>query len=425
MACGCGDDGRPTTRRDGGADGSLDGATTARDATVADGGSRRDGEARVADAAADGGRRCERAPAPADRERFVVVSHYFDADGVEDDRYQVLSLSEDGELSHTGETFRMRTATRGRIVFTPDGQVGYVAQEDGSLGIFQLSEDGSVQVLREQLEGDFYARRLVMTPTGDRLWVIDAQVRDNGGGIWSFDIGCDGRLVRPEQRLEGELPYQLVLLDGGRALVAARNVLGTEASPASTPGDDVHLLTGWPSSPAVAGGADAFGDDDAIVPSAEVTADGRFALFGDNASFAGVGARVAVVSVGEADLAPVQVLSGIPDPTSIVASPFDDAALVVSGLDGDALYVLDYEPEADPPFSNRGELAYEGAGPRLPDTAVLIDRGRLRGRVLVSQVSEIRQVQFEGEGRVTDLGIFNLGGDDDIDQIIGAMGVQP
>lgn len=74
------------------------------------------------------------------------------------------------------------------------------------------------------------------------------------------------------------------------------------------------------------------------------------------------------------------------------------------------------------PFRIEGELAYEGARPQLPGAAVRIDRGTLRGRVLVSENVGVRSVAFELDGP-RDLGLFSFG--EGLPAIVGAIGVTP
>jgi len=64
-----------------------------------------------------------------------------------------------------------------------------------------------------------------------------------------------------------------------------------------------------------------------------------------------------------------------------------------------------------------------GARPQLPQSAVLLERGTLRGRVLMREVLGVRQVQFDGDGGITDLGFTTLGSGSQ--NIVGAVGVQP
>ncbi|MBX3274732.1 MAG: hypothetical protein KF729_30980 [Sandaracinaceae bacterium] len=354
---------------------------------------------------------CPRALAPADRVRRVVVSHPF-TDGGDDDRYEVLTLAEDGTLAQPGTTFNMRRASGGEIVFTPDGEIGFVAQSDGSVGVFRLDADGRPTVLNPALREGFYASHVVMDPSGAHAWVLDAQWRESGGGIYRLAIGCDGRVRATTKVAEARLAYAMALRADGRALVAARDILD------SPEGADAHLVD--LGAPAVRASADAF-DDDWIASSAALSANGRHFLVADNAAFSG-GDRVAVVGVAGDALSRVQVLSPIQDPVSIALSPFDDLALVVSGF-GDAIFVVDYTPDAASPFAVRGPLTYVGARPALPGAAVTITRGALRGLVLVAENVSVRRVRFDGGGAVTDLGAHSVG--EGVPAIVGAIGVQP
>jgi len=315
----------------------------------------------------------------------------------------------------------MGRAVDGRIAFTPDGKVGIVAQDDGSLGVFRVnSSTGGVDVVHAGFTGVFWAAGVTMDPSGERAYVLDTNWRENHGGIYSVRIACDGSLRNEGLVAAAKLPYEMIFLPwaAGKAVVAAADILGSRA------GDDVHLLA-WGTMPRIVDGADAFGDDEAIVASAAVTADGRYLLAGDNSMFSGIDNRVAVSRIldGAAGIEAVQVLTPVEDPFSIVASPFDNAAIVVSGF-GDAIIALDYDAGAgDDPFSVRGELDYEGAAPQLPGDAVMVGSGSLAGRVLVVENLAVRQVQFNADGSVTDLGATRLG--TGYDAIPGAIGIQP
>lgn len=366
---------------------------------------------------------CPRTPGPADRVRKVVISHPFDEGG--GTIYEVLNLSTTGELSTTGVTFEMGRANFVEIAFTPDGEVGIVAQDDGTLGVFRFDDEGMPTVVHAAYDADgadgFYATGVVvMAADGAHAYVLSTQWREHGGGIHRVAIGCDGTLTYEGNIAPAKLPGALAVLAGDqRALVAAKDILDSSA------GNDVHLL-GWSGGIEVQGGADAFPDDDFIVGGSSLTADGKYWLVGDNNGFyssENLQNRVAVVGVGSQTVAPVQTLSPIEDPFDIVASPDNDAALVVSGF-GDALFVLPYDPSnATTPFDDAVELSYVGGRPQIPAAAVVIDRGSLRGQVLVAENVAVRQVEFEGGGVVTDLGAFTLGSGSE--SIVGALGVQP
>lgn len=351
---------------------------------------------------------CPRAPV-ARTVHKVVVSHPYDAAGGPASTYRLLDLGGAGGLSDTGVTFEMGRSTIGEIAFTPDGEVAIVPQEDGTLGVVRFDGDTPV-VVHAAFAGGFYADHVVVAPAGDLAYVLDNQWRENGGGIHRVAIGCDGTLTDLGRWVPSKLPAGLHL-DGDRAVLVATDV---GASPA---GDDAHLLDWSAAEPGPLDGADAFGDDDAIVGGSAVTPAGDFLLIGDTSAFSGVPNRVAVVAIDGDTLTPVQVISPVEDPLSIVMSPSGDVALVVSGF-GDAVLVLDHDPGAATPFTLRGEPTYLGASPQLPGHAVL-----LGATALLAELEGVRRFRFDGGGVVTDLGLTSLG--NDTDAITGAIGVQP
>ena len=234
-----------------------------------------------------------RAPAPENRVRRVVISLPYDDDAMRAEVYGVLPLAEDGTLGAVTARFKMGRAFGGPIRFTPDGSLGFVAQEDGTVGVFRLAPDGTPQVVDAHYKGGGYATRVALDPAGDRLYVLNGNTRANGGGITLVGVACDGTLTPYSKAAAGSLPYALLPLGQGRAVAYARELLDSAA------GDDAHLVeTGPPL--ARKASAPSFGDSEAIVASAGLTTDHRYALFGDNSEFSGPGDRVAVVAI-EAD----------------------------------------------------------------------------------------------------------------------------
>ncbi len=365
------------------------------------------------DAGADG---CVRAPAPADRVRFAVVSHPYDDEGSAASQWEVLSVGADGAVAATGTTFAMGRATGGSVAFTPDGAVGVAAQEDGSLGIFTLSAGGEVEVLEAGWRGSMYAGAVVAAPDGGGVYVLDSQWRENGGGVYRVDVDCDGVVTDGGLVAAARLPYALVFAGGGaRALAAASDILDSSA------GADVHLVDMEVGE--ILAGADPFPDNEQIVASAAMTADGAYLLVGDNNQFystEGLENRVAVVRVDGSSLSAVQTVP-VEDPIAIAASPFDDGAVVVSGF-GDAIFSLTREDGDSKPFTLAGEIDYEGAAPQLPGPIASIDRGALRGHLLVAELLGVRHLAFT-RGSVSDLGLVALG--EGTAAITGALGLQP
>lgn len=364
---------------------------------------------------------CPRLPAAADRPRKVLVSHPYTADSDPSDSYEVLDLSATGELTRPGQTITLRRTTYGTMAFTPDGKVGIVAQpDDQTLGVVAISDEGEVTVTHAGYEPpvELYPDSVVMDPSGHRVYVVDGNWRNNGGGVYAVTIECDGTLGQAEKLFESKLASGLVLLPGdpSRAVLAAVDALG---SPTDL---DLQLLS-WGAAPAWLDGADAFPDDDAIVASLAVTSDGRYALIGDNSEYSGVDNRIGVVRVEDDSLVALAPLSPILDPVSIVASPYGNAALVASGY-GDELIVLSYDAaDATTPFAEVGPPSYQGAEPQLPGSAVQVEVGSLRGMVLVTEVEGVRRLSFQANGTVVDHGLLAFGGG--VENIPGAIGVQP
>ena len=170
-------------------------------------------------------------------------------------------------------------------------------------------------------------------------------------------------------------------------------------------------------------GIDVFPDEDAIVASAAVTADGRYVLIGDNTMLLGANTRVGVVEVTGGTIVAKQVLAPLEDPFSIVTSPYNDRAIVVSGF-GNAIFELSYDAaNSTTPFTIVGELNYSGSNPSLPNKAVMVDRGDLTGLVLVAENQGVRRVEFKGGGQIQDHGLTSFG--QGTEYIVGAIGVQP
>lgn len=356
-------------------------------------------------------------PAPADRTRYAVVSHPYASDGSQARTYEVLTLSPTGALARFSppRTFEMGRATDGRIQFTPDGRLGLVATERGKIAMFSLDADGVPTVIHDEFTGAFYAASLVIDPAGDRAIVLDSNTRENGGGLYALRIACDGALRDGGLIAAGKLPRAFAQV-GDRAVVAASEMLDSSALDS-----DVHLLR-WDAAapPEIIAKTNAFDDTDPIVGGAALTHDGATFLVGDISAFSGLPNRVAAVAVTADGLQPIASLD-VEDPASIATSPFGDVAVVASAF-GDALFVLDRGGTGGA-WRVRGEVPYTGPGPLLPTDLAPIDRGALRGHVLVSENVSVRQLAFRADGSVVDLGSLRFGSD--IADIAGALGVTP
>lgn len=362
---------------------------------------------------------CQRLPAAADRTRYVVLAHPYDTAGSASAAFEVLQLTASGVLTRFSPPRTFMLATRapfGTITFTPDGEVGLVALDDGKLGVFRLDANGNPTVVDAGIKTTFYSDRIVMAPSGDHAWVVDSNTRENGGGIYEIEIDCDGKVTERGLVAPAKSPGGLALIaDGTRAIVPAREILT-----GSTIGDDVHLLD-WSATPALRGGADAFGDDESSASGFAISHDEKTAFLGDS-SFSGTN-RVGIVSIGDTDITPLTVLSNITDPSGIAASPYGDVAIVTSSQPpGEGIYILD-KGGANGTWRKRGAVTYMGAAPQLPGDVVTIDRGQLAGSVLVSELSTVRRLMFRDSGNVDDTGSLVFG--DGLENIGGAIGLTP
>ncbi|NUO52971.1 MAG: hypothetical protein HOV80_29345 [Polyangiaceae bacterium] len=365
--------------------------------------------------AGGGGGECLHEAGNPDFDRFVIVGHPYDDAVDPDGSYEVLRLSTAGALTTTGTRFHMGPPADKQIQFSPDGEIGFAIQDDGTVGVFRLAPDGSVTVLNEGLAGDYYAEAVRWDDSVFGVYVMDPNFPENGGGVYTIGLGCDDSLS-PGPRLFESKSARDLFFDpvSGDALLAARGALGSTAVS--------HLFRLTLAPPTVTASADAFGDDDAINSWSALTRNGRHVILADNSAFSSSPNRVASVEVTAAGLGAVQTITGIEDPYSIAVSPFDDAIVVTSGF-GDGIFIVDYDPAAAQPLSLRGELDYVGPSPQLPGALATVDRGTLDGRVLIADVRGVYMVQFAAGATVTDLGVVDLGGG--TEDVVAGIGVQP
>ena len=365
---------------------------------------------------------CPRTAAAADRPRRVVVSHPF---GPQDDAgskaklFEVLELSQAGKLTRPSPaiTFSMGTALTEPVVFTPDGEIGLVSQDDGSIGVVKVPPTGAPTVIHAAYAGKFYAGGLILAPDGSSVYVLDSNVRVNGGGVYQIPIHCDGTLGAAELVVPGAGASAMALVptDPTKAVLAATAAFGSAA------GKDVHLID--LAAKKLLGSSTAFADGNAIVAALDVTPDGKFALLADNGFSAG--SRLAQVAVSATTVTAVGSLLSTPFPDGVAISPYDNVGIVLNDDSTDQIHVLSYTPgNAGAPFAITGELAYKFGKPQIPTTISKITRGALEGTTFVGENVAVRQLTFEAAGTVTDTAklVFPGGGNE---TIVGVVGVQP
>ena len=368
---------------------------------------------------------------PANDARKVVISLPYTADAMPSTRYEVYTLDESGQLSADNVSFEMGRATGSPILFTPDGRVGVVRQEDGSLGVFELTADG-VTVLDPGYRGlagkvdetqQRYFSTITMAPDGSAIYATNGSWRNVGGAIWRIPLDCNTGMPGLETRLaESKLPRAMHLIPGDptHAIVAAHDILDSSAR------DDAHVITIDPEAETAtrASSGRVFMDEDAIITAFGVTQDSNYALLGDSNLFSDVNNnRVGVIEIdADYNLTPIQTIPNVRDPAAIQTSPYNNAAIVAS-LEGNALEIFSYDAsDAATPFAHTGKLATSTPA-LLPSTMVQVMRGDLLGAVLVAENISVRVVQFSPTGQVMELDFETRG--EGVENIVGALGVQP
>jgi len=351
---------------------------------------------------------------PASHARFVVVARpYSEPDGDASDRWEVLPLLSDGALGKATDSFTMDRAGFGHVSFSADGALGAVATDNGDIDVFALSEAGKATVIGDGLDLGVYADSVQVA--GDQLFIVDSNWQNNGGGIYVASFGCDGTLGAAHLLYATKNAYGLYRRADGKHLVAAKEAVDTTfgalalVSPKSASWE--RLATANPF------------DADAIISKLALTADGKFALVGDNQFFSETPNRVAAIAVDTNTLTTIDVLSPIEDPFDIVVSPMNDAVLVVTGYAND-VRVLDYDATRLHPFIDMGVPDYVTQKPQLPADAILVG-GAFPNLVFVTENQAIRRFQFEGNGEISDLGRTATAASESFELIPGALGVQP
>ena len=351
---------------------------------------------------------CHGDPGDADRVRKLVHATPFDDSGAQSGGYQVCSVdpADPGLVCDPADRFEMGRAFMTEIVFSPDGVLGAVAQDDGTVGLFSLQGD-TVQVVHADFGaglGSFYATQVVWDEDGEALWVVDGNWRENGGGLYKLSVDCDGTLTDLGLVVAAKQPMGLTI-DGDRAFVAARD-LGDSAD-----GDNAHLIALDGSN--LASGP-AFPDDEASVAHAVWTDDRAFALVSDNSMFSGLPNRVSVVATGEASVGEGVVVD-VPDPVWMTPSTFDDGVLISSGFENDLVWLpRNADSWGTPNVIASSPLA--GAHARLT-------RGVGSGLVVVAENTGVHFLRFDGAGGLDDLGTDSTG--TTTGSVVGAIGMQP
>ena len=345
------------------------------------------------------------------RDRFVVVSKPYGPGSVRTPDYEVWTLNQNLELAPTDTLFSMSRSFTGEITFRVDGSIGAVAQDDGTLGVFTINDEGEVQVTHPAYEGEFEATHVSFDPIHpDRLIVMDRRWGEYGGGLYEVMLDCEGRVVSETKVVTTKVATDMTWIDPEHLLLSATSALDSGEP------QDLHVLN-W-QMPNVSRETSTFLFDGELVSKSfvAVTSNKRHLLVAENSGLTSAPHRIAVYEWANGAMEFVQLIESIEDPFDALISPFDNSALVVSGF-GDAIYKLEYDENSAAPFGSPVEVA----NPALPGHSVMVQTSNTEALALVAENVGIHMLKLE-DGNVTDLGAVNRSG---IEHIIGAIGVQP
>lgn len=399
----------------GGGGGNVDAGATDDDAgVVMDGGVTTD-----AGITLDGGLGCVFTPAPANGTRRIVVSHPFPPDGgSRDNRYEVFEVSSTGAVNATGVEFRMGRSGdySSPIVFSPDGRIGFVAQEQGTIGVFRFEETG-VTVVHAAFATGFSPGKLTFLAATGQVLATDFNTQNNGGGLYTIDVACDGTLSTVRHVAPGNsASAELVIPTSRFALVASRSLLNSPMM------QDLHIINlTQPTMPTLVTSTTGFPDRDAIPSSIALSPDQRLVALSDNGIFSAN--RIAFFELSGTTLTSLG-LANTQHPAGVQFSPFTNSALVVNTDSADHYRLLTWTTNPLGGFTVSAPLAYAHGRPQLPTVPLMIDRGNLEGRVFIGELDAIRQLQFERDGGITDVASTPVSGTGNA-QIVGTIGITP
>lgn len=304
----------------------------------------------------------------------MVVSHPYTADGDQASAWELLTLDGEG-LTSTGHTFELGRGQGGPVRWAPDGSIGVAVHDDGTLGLF--TREG--EVLAAAWTDGFYASHAVFDALGERLYVVDGNWVENGGGVIEVAVDClSGAPTRVGKLTDSKLGSWLL----GDVLIA-----DAAAVPITLPGGALGTAVPlFDYADAIVGGADRHGDT---------------LYVGDNSFFSGVDNRVAVAQI-HADGITRTAEVRVEDPYAIVAVA---AGAVVSSGYADTIVGLTAAGVQDTLPSELPGAAALGPG----------------GLVLVAEVSGVRLVRFDGQ-QLEDVGFYPTPG---LEGMVGSIGVAP
>lgn len=331
-----------------------------------------------------------------DADRTVLANLSFQGTG---ENWAVLTLSADGTLTDTGETVSGGRTYLNPGVFTPDGSLGVVALDDGTLTIFAVDDSGAVTVVDAGWTTGFYAVSVGMDASGERIYVVDQNWEENGGGLYVFDLDCETGLPSAPTDLPLDSLGRLVEAKLPAAALPIPGRFDRLAMVGGVDGHDVTLID--TTTGTVLDELDVFGDDGWLSVGA-INPAGDLLLLTDTSVWSEEENSVAAVTI-DGDTLSLAGRSGLFDGVGIAMGPDNTTAVVSSGY-ADSIIRLALSTSVDV----AGTLSTSGGSPQLPGGMVTVQRGTLAGHTLVSEIYGLRNVMMGIDGEALDLGVVNV-----------------
>ena len=327
---------------------------------------------------------------------YIVYATPYLSDGTPASNW--VFLAQDG----SSQDFSMGRSSMGEISISSDGSWGVVPQEDGSVGVFRV-QNGQVSVLHESLtlstaHRNIYTTQVWLDSINGRLWIVDSNWPDNGGGLFVADIDCSsGQIAIAEDVFRSKNALEIAPFSSfgntADSLIFLSREVNETAQQVTIFDADTHEMTH---------SAQAFDDDEAIFSA--LATDGEHILAGDNSQFSGVPNRVSHLKLMNNTLER-QTIIEVEDPIAI--NIYEGLALIASGF-GNSLWQYNLSD------SSLTELSLSPSI-ELPSAIIQHDQ-----HFYVAENTAIRHILFE-QGEFTDQGfIVDTSG---VEGIIGAIGL--
>jgi hypothetical protein len=344
-----------------------------------------------------GGTACHEDQQP-EQTQLIFYSTPYDSSGGQSERWFFGTVEENFIVEV--DSLDIGRSILNTISFTPDGMLGYIATQDGSIQGISIDSNDVPTLLPENNWSDVYASSVVVDSTGENLWIVDPNWPENGGGVYICAISCDGTLSPPERIMESKNAHRLLILDKEKILLTAKEAQGEQG--------DLFIIEDG----SVEHAYTLFTQGDAIHSAASVNRERTQVLIGENSEFSGMDNRLASYSLTTENQ---DEITPFLDPVDILSHPNDIGFLIVSGY-GNRIEFMNGED-----FS-REEPSYEGQKPQLPGRAVMGLES-----IFLAENQGVRMLTWSDAG-VQDNGILPIQTQRDVEgfeAIIGGLGIRP